>query len=118
MAHILVADDNADQIAMHRKLLDALGYQVSTARSPAEALTELERNRPDLVVVDLRMPTTADGLALIRGIRERDSGIPVIVLSGWPDELYGSPEESYVSRVVLKGTVQDLLTTIAELLGQ
>jgi CheY-like chemotaxis protein len=118
MAHILVADDNADQIAMHRKLLETFGYKVSTARSPVEALSELERNRPDLAVVDLRIPSTSDGLALIRGIRERDPKILLIVFSGWPDDLYGSPEESFVSRVVLKGTVQDLLKAIAELLAQ
>jgi len=117
MARILVADDNADQIAMHRKLLETFGYQVGTARSPAEALSELERNRPDLVVADLRIPLTSDGLALIRGIREREPRIPIIVLSGWPDELFGSPEESFVSRVVIKGTVQDLLKAIAELLA-
>jgi len=117
MAHILMADDDAEQIAVHRRLLETLGYQVGTARSPAEALTELERNRPDLIVVDLRIPGSADGFALIRGIRERDAKMPLIVLSGWPEDLYGSPEESLVSRVVVKGTVQDLLKAIAELLA-
>lgn len=117
MPRILVADDNADQIVMHRRLLETFGYEVGTARTPAEALSELELDRPDLVVIDLRMPSASDGLALIRGIRGRDSKMPVIVLSGWPDDLYGSPEESLVSRVVLKGTVLDLLKAIAELLG-
>ncbi|HUB77761.1 MAG TPA: response regulator [Bryobacteraceae bacterium] len=117
MARILVAEDNADQILMLRRLLETFGYQVGTARSPAEALAEFERNRPDLVVADLRIPNTSDGLALVRGVRERDPKLPLIVLSGWPDDLYGSPEESMVSRVVLKGTVQDLLKAIAELLA-
>jgi CheY-like chemotaxis protein len=117
MAHILVADDDVEQITMHRRLLETLGHQVSTARSPAEALSELERNPPDLVVVDLRFPHASDGLALIRGIRQRDSAVPMIVLSGWPDDLYGSPEEPLVSRIVVKGNVRDLLKTISELLA-
>jgi len=118
MARILVADDNLDQVTVQRALLESLGYQVGTAMSPDETLRELDRIRPDLVVVDLRFPHAADGLALIRGIRRRDSTLPMIVLSGWPDDLYGAPEESLVSRIVVKGSVHLLLQTIKELLEE
>ena len=117
MARILVADDDAEQITVQRKLLEALGYEVATAMSPAEALGELERNRPDLIMVDLRFPTADDGLGLIRGIRETGCRLPMIVLSGWPDDLYGTPEERMVTRILVKGSVRDLLRTIAELLA-
>jgi DNA-binding LytR/AlgR family response regulator len=69
------------------------------------------------VLVDLRFPCAADGLALIREVRRRDSKLPMIVLSGWPDDLYGAPEESLVSRIVLKGSLHELLQTIQELLA-
>jgi CheY-like chemotaxis protein len=101
---------------MQRRLLEALGYEVGTAVSPAETLRELERRRPDLIIVDLRFPRAADGLGLIRGIRETGFRLPVIVLSGWPDDLYGTPEEQLVSRILVKGCVRELLQTIAELL--
>jgi len=117
MPRILVADDSLDQVTVQRKLLETLGYQVGTAMSPDETLRELERTRPDLVVVDLRFPQAADGLELIRGIRRRDSKLPMIVLSGWPDDLYGAPEESLVSRIVVKGSLGELLQTIRELLA-
>jgi CheY-like chemotaxis protein len=117
MARILVADDSLDQVTVQRKLLETLGYQVGTAMSPAETLRELERTRPDLVLVDLRFPHAADGLALIREVRRRDSKLPMIVLSGWPDDLYGAPEESLVSRIVVKGSLHELLQTIQELLA-
>jgi CheY-like chemotaxis protein len=117
MARILVADDNLDQVTVQRALLESLGYQVGTAMSPDETLRELDRIRPDLVVVDLRFPHAADGLKLIRGIRQRDSKLPMIVLSGWPDDLYGAPEESLVSRIVVKGSVHELLKTVRELLA-
>ena len=117
MARILVADDNLDQVTVQRKLLETLGYQVGTAMSPDETLRELERTRPDLVLVDLRFPCAADGLALIREVRRRDSKLPMIVLSGWPDDLYGAPEESLVSRIVVKGSVHELLKTVRELLA-
>ena len=117
MARILVADDSLDQVTVQRKLLETLGYQVGTAMSPAETLRELERTRPDLVLVDLRFPHAADGLALIREVRRRDSKLPMIVLSGWPDDLYGAPEESLVTRIVVKGSLHELLQTIQELLA-
>lgn len=117
MAHILVADDDVEQLAMQRKLLEALGYDVQTAITPEETLRELERSAPNLIVIDLRFPHVAAGLGLIRGIRQTGCRLPVIVLSGWPDDIYGAPEEQMVSRVLVKGGVRELLQTIAELLA-
>jgi two-component system, NtrC family, response regulator GlrR len=118
MARILVADDDIEQVTVHRKLLEAMGYQVATAMSPAEALRELELNRPDLIVVDLRCPTAPDGIGLIRDIRRTGCRLPMIVLSGWPDDLYGTPEEQMVSRILIKGSIRELLGAIAELLAE
>jgi CheY-like chemotaxis protein len=117
MPHILVADDDDEQIAVQRRLLEALGYRVGTASSPADTLRELQRSPPDLIIVDLRFPLAADGLTLIRGIRQTGCRLPVIVLSGWPDDLYGTPEEQLVSRILVKGCVRELLQTIEELLA-
>src|SRR5580700_553375 len=117
MAHILVADDDGEQVALQRKLLEALGHEVDTAVSPTAALQELEQRRPNLIIVDLRFPDAADGLGLIRAIRETGCLLPVIVLSGWPDDLYGTPEEQLVTRVLVKGRVRELVQAIAELLA-
>src|ERR1035441_9941672 len=94
MAHILVADDCAEQVNLQRMLLEALGHEVDTALSASETLRHLRRRTPDLVVVDLRFPTSAEGLALIRGIRQAGCRKPLIVLSGWPDDLYRSEEHT------------------------
>jgi CheY-like chemotaxis protein len=115
MAHILVADDDVEQVAVHRRLLEALGYEVDTALSPSETLRKFGRRTPDVTLVDLRFPRAADGLALIRDMRQSGYRNPIIVLSGWPDDLYGEPEEQMVSRVVVKGSIRELLQTIAEL---
>jgi CheY-like chemotaxis protein len=117
MAYILLADDDSEQVSVQRKVLEALGHKVGTSRSAAGTLRELERSQPDLIVVDLHFPLAEDGFGLIRGIRETGCQLPVIVLSGWPDDLYGTPEEKLVSRVVVKGSIHDFLRTIAELLA-
>jgi CheY-like chemotaxis protein len=118
MARILLADDDVAQLTVQSSLLEALGHQVDVAFSRSEALRQLARSAPDLVVMDLRLPTAAEGLALIRALREAGYPRPVIVLSGWPDDLYGAPEERLVSRIVVKGSVRVLLDTIAELLAR
>ena len=117
MSHILVADDDVEQVTVQRMLLEALGYEVGTAASPSETLLELQRSRPDLIIVDLRFPRAVDGLGLIRDIRQTGCLLPMIVLSGWPDDLYGAPEEQMVSRVLVKGSIRELLQIIAELLA-
>jgi DNA-binding response OmpR family regulator len=117
MARILVADDDNEQLVMQRKVLEELNYEVVTAASPAEALAEIARRSPDLTIIDLGLPQPADGLALIRQLREAGHKMPIILLSGWPDDVYGSPEEQMVSRVLMKGSVRELLQTIEELLA-
>ena len=114
MPRVLVADDDVEQLTVQQRLLEALGYEVRTAISAAETLRELEENPPHLVVIDLCFPQASDGLGLIRMIRERTQ-LPLIVLSGWPEDLYGTPEETMVSRVVVKGKIRELLLTIEEL---
>ena len=60
------------------------------------------------MILDLRFPNelgepdAQEGLALIRRIRDLGCCVPVIVLSGWPDDLYGEPEEQLVSCILLK----------------
>ena len=114
MAYILLADDNIEQVTVQGKLLEMMGHEVGVAMSTEETLHALEQRRPDLVILDLNFPKVTNGLEAIRGIQGR---APVIVLSGWPDDLYGTPEERMVSRVVVKGSTRELLNTIAELLG-
>jgi CheY-like chemotaxis protein len=120
MPRILVADDDAAQLELRRLILEAGGHQVSLAIRPGDVLRQLAS--ADLVIMDLRFPNaqgdddSAEGLTLIRAIRDSGYGGPVMVLSGWPQELEGQPEEHLVSRVMLKPVgMQGLLQAIAEL---
>jgi hypothetical protein len=117
MARILLVDDGVDQLTIHRVLLEGLSYQVATAISAEAALEEITQSLPDVIALDLRMPEVPDGLGLIRTIREQGCQAPIIVLSGWPDDIYDTPEEQMVSRVLMKGDVRELLQTIKELLA-
>jgi CheY-like chemotaxis protein len=117
MARIFVADDDSEQLAVQRSLLEAVGHEVATASTPPEVFEELLRRTPDLIILDLNLPGAAEGLGLIRAIREAGYRAPIVVLSGWPEEILGAPEEQLVSKVVVKGSVRQLLRVIEEILG-
>ena len=124
MARILVADDDLDQAILRKSLLEADGHEVDVALCTETTARLVEEGGEDLVIMDLRFanaagePDSSAGLALIRRIRDLGYRAPVIVLSGWPEELYGQPEEKLVSRIIVKPVaMQVLLDAIGELLG-
>ena len=123
-SRILVADDDAVQLDLRKQLLEIAGYQVDAAFTALQTEHLLQKRPPDLVIVDLRLPNgcgesdAREGLALIRRIREIALRVPILVLSGWPEDIYGQPEEELVSRVLLKPVrTPDLLRSIRDLLN-
>lgn len=102
MCSVLIVDDDTQQLAIRKLLLEAAGHIVAVADSAPEAVRLLEELRPDLVLMDLRLPKLADGLSLIRSIGERRLTAKIIVLSGWIEDLCDLPEEKLVSRVLGK----------------
>jgi two-component system, cell cycle response regulator len=74
--HILVIDDQADNVELLRARLDARGYQVSTALSGEEGLAIVGREHPDLILLDVMMPVVG-GKEVARRIKS-DSSLPFI----------------------------------------
>ena len=79
---ILVIDDQPIVAGALAESLQSAGNQVIIAGGGEEGLAVLEKVRPDAVFLDLVMPGM-DGLEVLRRIRERDTGLPVVILSGW-----------------------------------
>src|SRR5207302_6075249 len=76
-ANVLVIDDDPDMLEMLRHLLIAEQYNVRIARDGHEGLTEIRRQTPDLVLLDLAMPEM-NGAATLKEIRNEWGQIPVI----------------------------------------
>ena len=79
---VLIADDDPDILSLVSLRLKKSGFGVVTAADGEEALRAVREHRPELAIVDVRMPKM-DGLELIRRIRADDesSEMPIIVLS-------------------------------------
>ena len=80
--NITIAEDDAAIAQMYMKKLLAHGYTVSVAKDGLEALAVIERDRPDLLLLDIKMPKLP-GNEVLRRVREADWGaaIKVIVLT-------------------------------------
>ncbi len=114
MPRILIADDDLTQLDLRKLLLESAGHQVQAALSPAQTLRLAEQGWADLLILDLRFPEAEHGFALIRMLRESGCAPPILLLSGWPDDIFGRPEEHLVSAVLAKPVPSaDLLAAIA-----
>ncbi len=83
---ILVVDDDVDFIIQEKLQLEQAGYSVITAGSRKEAEEILERQRPDLALVDLMMEEVDGGFTLCYHIKRKDPTIPVIMVTAVASE--------------------------------
>ena len=81
MAKILVIDDEPAVRILLEILLHEQGYDVVVADGGWKGLELFRRERPDVVVLDLKMPEL-DGVMVLKHIRRIDLNQPVIILTG------------------------------------
>ncbi|HEV8316343.1 MAG TPA: response regulator transcription factor [Vicinamibacterales bacterium] len=84
MKEILVVDDEARIAEICRDYLQRAGFKVITASSGEDALSLARARRPDLIVLDLRLPGM-DGLDVTRALRKQ-SNVPIIMLTARVEE--------------------------------
>jgi DNA-binding response OmpR family regulator len=82
---LLIVDDEEPVREVLGEYFSGQGYQVETAGSGAEALERVQRRRPDLVLLDVRMPGL-DGVEVLKRLREVDGRLPVVMITANEDE--------------------------------
>ena len=84
MAKILVVDDEEHIVMILKDSLEFSGFQVITALDGQEALVAVEKENPDLVVLDIGMPKL-DGWEVCRRLKsnEKTKNVPVIILTAY-----------------------------------
>lgn len=78
---VLVIDDKEINLRLVRAYLQAEPYRVVTSDDPQEALQVIERDPPDLILLDLMMPVL-DGFVVLELLKEVAPGVPVVVITG------------------------------------
>jgi CheY-like chemotaxis protein len=115
---ILLVDDSATSRLMYRMLISRkTPYEVICATDGTEALRVMERETPDLILMDVMMPSM-DGLEVCRRIRqnERTRGVPVIFLTFRIDPTsvklgFESGCDEYLKKPVEEGQLLQVLGT-------
>ncbi len=106
MKRIAVVEDNADNRLLVAALLEDL-YEITEYATGAEALAGLQRQRPDLVLLDISLPEM-DGTELLEWIRSRPDlyDLPVIALTahamaGDRERYLGQGFDDYITKPIL-----------------
>jgi DNA-binding response OmpR family regulator len=82
---VLIVDDESDVRELLSKFLRRRGYEVDTASDGASAIEAIRGKRPDIVLLDIRLPKM-DGLSVLEKLRDESDGVAVITMSGSADE--------------------------------
>ena len=82
MPFALIIDDEPNIRRMVGALLTAEGFEVREAADGASGVTAAIQVDPDVVLLDLMMPGSMDGMATLKALREKLPDLPVIMMSG------------------------------------
>lgn len=77
---ILIVDDSFNNLVLLEDLLKELDYDVTLAHDGLEALEKINKNRPDLILLDIMMPKM-DGFELMEKLNVAQLRIPVIFIT-------------------------------------
>jgi CheY-like chemotaxis protein len=118
MAEILVVEDDADACESIARFLRAAGHSVSCSSNGREALASMMDKRPDLVLLDVKLPEM-DGVTFLTVVRSyvRLADMPVFIITGVDDEvLLAKLATLGVKRVFRKGNyeLRDLGDAVAK----
>ena len=89
MPAVLIVEDDEDSRQMLKILLEIWKYRVLEAKDGLEAVSVAESARPDLILMDVKLPKF-DGFETTRRLRQSEiiDGVPIIFLSGCAEEIY------------------------------
>jgi two-component system OmpR family response regulator len=118
MANLLVVDDDADTLELATMVLANAGHKVTPVERGLDALAEVAKDRPDLVLLDVVLPDM-DGFAVARKLRTTIADSPPILffsaLSSPEDQATGrSLGEGYLVKPVRTATLIESVQKIVD----
>jgi CheY-like chemotaxis protein len=117
MKRVLVADDEHSIRKLYERELKKEGYEVLFASNGQEAIQMVRNDRPDLIVMDIRMPGM-DGIEAMGRILEENNELPVVIntaYSSYKENFLSWSADAYLTKSAdlseLKGTIRMILET-------
>ncbi len=84
MAHILIIEDNEQNLYLETFILEKHGHEVIAARDGAQGIALAEQSRPALILLDIQLPTM-DGYAVAAGLRRNPAlaATPIVAVTSY-----------------------------------
>ncbi len=112
---VLIVEDEENLRLLYEEELKAEGYEILLAKNGKEAITQLEEEKPDLIILDIVMPVM-DGMEALNRILRKDRKIPIILnssYSAYREDFMSWAADAYVTKSAdlteLKNKVRELL---------
>jgi DNA-binding NtrC family response regulator len=112
-ARVLVADDVPDVLRLLRDCLTEHGYEVQTVSTGAEAIEAMPTFRPDVVLLDMKMPGLS-GMKVLDALRRAGLMVPVILISGQPPRA----REGFFATIKKPFDLDNVARTVADAVSQ
>lgn len=115
---IMVVDDEKNILMLYQSELEEEGYEVVAANSGKEAIELFEREKPDIVTLDIMMPDI-DGIQVLRQLKQKAPNIPVIMLTAYDyrDDFSVWASDAYVVKSSDLTSLKETIKQIAEKFG-
>jgi two-component system NtrC family sensor kinase len=84
MSKLLLIDDEPDILRVLSKSLEADGYEVVCAQNGTEGIAVFEKEKPDIVITDIKMPSM-DGIEVLKKVKDQNVDTEVIIITGHGD---------------------------------
>ena len=81
MTRVLIVDDSPTEVHYLRSALERNGFETEAAATGQEGVALVQKESPDLVFLDIKMPGT-DGIEVLKQLRAVDETLPIVMISG------------------------------------
>lgn len=115
---IMVVDDEKNILMLYKSELEEEGYDVVAANSGKEAIDLFDKEKPDLVTLDIMMPDM-DGIQVLRQLKQKSPNTPVIMLTAYDyrDDFSVWASDAYVVKSSDLGNLKETIKQVAEKFG-
>ncbi len=117
MEKIMCVDDDLSLLRLYQEELTEEGYKVILARDGKEAMVKFEKENPDLVIMDIRMPNM-DGIEALTAMLGKNRQIPVILNTAYPQYRENFMTWGAEAYIIKSSDLSELKNTIKEVLAK